>query len=45
MFRKYVLRNRSVREWVRGSTLLGTNGCDLAAGILSIIASGLSVFS
>ncbi|MEP0842895.1 MAG: hypothetical protein HRF43_09305 [Phycisphaerae bacterium] len=45
MLRKYVLRNRSLREWARGTTLLTTNGCDLAAGILSVIAAGLSAFA
>jgi hypothetical protein len=43
MFNKYVMRNRTVRQWLSGATLF-QNGCELAGGILSIVASGLRFF-
>jgi len=45
MFHKYVMRNRDLRAWLEGSTLLSTNGCELAAGILSAVAFGLRLFA
>ena len=44
MFNKYVMRNRTVRQWLAGATLF-QNGCELAASILSIVAGGLNFFS
>lgn len=45
MFRKHVLRNRSLQDWAQGATLLSANGCDIAAGVLVAVAQGLSIFS
>ena len=45
MFRKHIMRNRSLAAWLAGATLLSSNGCDLAAGILSTVAGGLRWFS
>ncbi len=45
MFYKHVMRNRSLAAWLTGATLLSTNGCDLAAGILNTVAAGLFAFS
>lgn len=45
MFRKHILRNRTLAQWLTGATLLSTDGCDLAAGILSTVAAGLRIFS
>jgi hypothetical protein len=44
MFNKYVMRNRTLRQWLSGATLF-ENGCDIAAGVLSIVAGGLRFFS
>jgi len=44
MFEKYVMRNHSVREWLSGATLF-QNGCDIASGVLSIVAAALSAFA
>jgi hypothetical protein len=45
MFQKYVMRNRSLAAWLAGATLLSSNGCDIAASILNIVAGGLRFFS
>lgn len=42
---KYILRNRNLRAWLAGSTQLSASGCDIAAGILSAIATGFRIFS
>lgn len=45
MFHKYVMRNRSLRAWLAGGTMLSVNGCELAGSILSVVASGLLAFA
>lgn len=44
MFSRHIMRNRGLREWLSGATLY-QNGCELAGGILSIVASGLQFFA
>ncbi len=44
MLFKHVMRNRNLKEWVVGASLLSAAGCDLAASILDTVATGLRFF-
>ena len=45
MFRKSVLRNRSLAEWLGGATLLQNVACDLFTGVLTITALTLEIIA
>jgi hypothetical protein len=45
MFYKYVMRNRSLKDWAVGATLLQASGCGIASTVLSIVAAGLGAFA